>query len=1093
MLDEKGTSYGRVPGVDTVRSTRCMNSTRAKTEKSRLYQGVALGLAMLVPGLCAAADRFEVRAAGAIPDAVAATRLDSPILSQSVDSIDSVLAARNGKRVRVIVRLKGDPVTRHFDQTTAGQQARKEELKASQAAFKARADQLAPGNKELASTQLVLNSVFLEVNASQINALREDPEVFSVHRVGTYERELSETVPYIGAAAVQEAGITGEGVSVAVLDSGIDYYHANLGGSGDPAEYASDDPNVIEPGTFPTAKVVGGFDFTGSGWSGEDDDPTPEAPDPDPLDDGPEAGHGTHVADIIGGLDGVAPDVDLYAVKVCSSLTPRCSGIALIQGMEYIVDPNGDGDTSDHIDINNMSLGSSYGQAFDDDLAAAVDNATAVGVLTVASAGNSSNKPYANGTPSSAPSALSVAQTQVPSAELPFLNVDGTDYPAVFQPWSTPPAGITDGTLQYADGAGGNLNGCAPFAPGSMTGLVVLIDRGGCNFTLKIKNVQDAGAAMGIIGLVAPGDPFSGGDGGDGPITIPGYMVSQADSTAMKAQVGALAVVDPSSGLPLIGTMVGSSARGPQHEADTLIKPEIGAPGASVSAIAGSGVGTGPFGGTSGAAPMVAGSAALLLQSNPLLSPLEAKALLINTGETNIDTDAFTGLAPITRIGGGEVRADWAITASTAAWDGANGNGTLSFGFVDVDEPIKLKKDLIIANYANEKRDYDIDIVFRNPEDEASGAVTFKQPGSVSAGATKPGKQPKTRKVTIEMEIHPDLLTGNTMSSGSAGANPDSLSAQEFDGYIVISSEGGSIHVPWHVLPRKAADVWVTHNRKKYYGKGQGGEAANGGKPNGELKFEDGLAPINLDNRGAGTAQIDSYAVIAVSGDLPEGGFGQQSPTPDIRAVGVNTIPVGPDVCLEEPSFIWEFAITTWERQQHLLPVSHQVSLDIDRDGEEDYVILNRDFSGPTTISDGRQLSWVLNVETGTLGAFFFAEHSTNTGNTVLRVCAEQVGLTEADILATNVDVTVLAQDFYFGGPSDELGPITITPLGEQYFALTEDIPGGESAEIPVIDFGPFPGNTPEFGVMMFTNGDRGGANRGGATEASEALLFSVK
>ena len=60
--------------------------------------------------------------------------------------------------------------------------------------------------------------------------------------------------------------------------------------------------------------------------------------------------------------------------------------------------------------------------------------------------------------------------------------------------------------------------------------------------------------------------------------------------------------------------MVGSSSRGPQHESTTLIKPEIGAPGASVSAIDGTGTGEGPFGGTSGAAPMVTGSAALLLE-----------------------------------------------------------------------------------------------------------------------------------------------------------------------------------------------------------------------------------------------------------------------------------------------------------------------------------------------------------------------------------------------------------------------------------------------------------------------------------------------
>ncbi len=106
--------------------------------------------------------------------------------------------------------------------------------------------------------------------------------------------------------------------------------------------------------------------------------------------------------------------------------------------------------------------------------------------------------------------------------------------------------------------------------------------------------------------------------------------------------------------------------------------------------------------------------------------------------------------------------------------------------------------------------------------------------------------------------------------------------------------------------------------------------------------------------------------------------------------MGVNTFPVSAGSCSANASFIWAFAINTWERQQHLLPVSHQVWLDTDRDGVDDYVVLNRDASGLGTISDGRQLSWVLDLNTGAASAFFYAEHSTNTGNTVLYLCGEQ-------------------------------------------------------------------------------------------------------
>jgi subtilisin family serine protease len=551
---------------------------------------------ILVVGSSAAAgddgppDRVDGRE---LPTAIENLKLDKPIQLSGVSSLDSSLVGAQGDQ-SVIIQLREASVAEQKARGKSAQQAKKK-LEVEQSDLLGRVMALDPNAKVLGQVQLVLNAVFVEVDAAVLGDLANDPAVLRIAPVANYELDLSETVPYIGAAAVQAAGYDGTGVRVAVLDSGIDYLHAALGGSGNPADYAANDPTIIEPGTFPTAKVVGGYDFVGGVWPNGD-----LAPDEDPLDAGSGGGHGTHVGHIIGGVGGVAPGVDLYAVKVCSSVSTACSGVGLIEGMEFALDPDGDGDPADAVDIINMSLGSNYGQAFDDDLAFAVDNATAMGVLTVASAGNSADKPYANGTPSSAATALSVAQTQVPSASLQLFNVDGVDYPAVFQPWSVPLSGVISGPVQYGDGMGGNLNGCAPFTS-SLAGLIVLVDRGACNFTLKIKNIGDAGGLVGIIGLVAPGAPFSGGDGGDRPIDIPGYMISQADSNAVKAQIGnpGTGTFDPSNALPLIGQMVGSSSRGPQHESTTLIKPEIGAPGASVSAIYGTGTGEGPFGGTS--------------------------------------------------------------------------------------------------------------------------------------------------------------------------------------------------------------------------------------------------------------------------------------------------------------------------------------------------------------------------------------------------------------------------------------------------------------------------------------------------------------
>ncbi|MCB1624223.1 MAG: S8 family serine peptidase, partial [Pseudomonadales bacterium] len=424
-----------------------------RSEKRRAPLGWVLASALLTASTLAAAgaDRLTMPNSGrfsqlALPSAIIDTNPAANTLHPSL---------RNAVgRQTVLVRLTTAPVA-------VGGGSRSQ-IEAEQAAFINRAMGLAPSASVLASVQLALNAVVLEVDGADLEALANDAMVTRVVAVGDYRLDLSETVPYIGAAAAQAAGARGDGVRVAVIDSGIDYTHRDLGGPGTQAAYEAawapiptdpsadpiptvapgtgylviDDPGTTaDDGLFPSAKVVGGYDFVGETWPN-----TPAlAPDPDPI-ASPDAttfgGHGTHVADIIGGRLGVAPGVKLYAIKACSSPTSSCSGVALIQAMEFALDPNGDGNLSDHVDIINMSLGASYGQAFDDDLSAAVDNATAAGVLTVASAGNSADKQFITGTPGATATALSVAQTAMPSQTLTIMEIlapVSRDAGAVFQ------------------------------------------------------------------------------------------------------------------------------------------------------------------------------------------------------------------------------------------------------------------------------------------------------------------------------------------------------------------------------------------------------------------------------------------------------------------------------------------------------------------------------------------------------------------------------------------------------------------------------------------------------------------------------------
>ncbi|TXS92778.1 S8 family serine peptidase [Parahaliea maris] len=866
----------------------------------------------------------------------------------------------------------------------------------------------AAGARKLGALSKTLNAVMVEVDASQLSSLAANPSVTAIREIGRYHKTLDETVSHIGAAVELVGDNDGSGISVGVVDSGIDYYHAALGGSGIVDDYLNDSGTVREDGTFPTEKVVGGWDFVGSIWPDPNDVVPGDglAEDPDPLDDGDEAGHGTHVAHIIGGegnVDlgippGVAPGVDLWALKVCSSVSTSCSGVALLNSIEYAADPDGDPETDDHLDILNLSLGSNYGQAFDDDLSAAIDGATALGILTVASAGNASDKPYIVGTPSATPSALSVAQTQVPSASLQLISAGGQDVPAVFQPWSVEPDGTVEGPIRYGNSDGSNLNGCKPYDAGTFDGSIALIDRGGCNFTLKILNAELAGASAGIIGLVAPGAPFSGGDGGDGPITIPGYMISQSASNFLKSlDEDSVAAIDPDNGLPLVNQMVGSSSRGPTLQFNALIKPEIGAPGASVSAIAGSGTGTGPFGGTSGAAPMVSGAAALVLAADTDLSPAEVRAKLVTTGDTNIDTDPFSGLAPVARIGGGEVRANRALNTAVSAWDVDTLSPALSFGFLDAFEETTLSKTVVVTNYGDSDVSYAVSSAFRYAADD-NGAVSVDASQSsidVPAGGSV--------EFDVTLTVSPEDLTAWYGNSGSLGADPAWITDLEYDGYVNLDADGvdNDIHLPWHILPRKSGNLAVSLS-----GKGQ----------------------FTLSNEGVGDTLVESYNLIATSDDLPEGERGANNPITDFKALGYRTTAVPAGYCSAEKSFVIQFAVASWERQTHAnVPNAWDLYLDYNGDGFPEANVFNYELAG--NLSDGRNAVIATDYVGGTQTIYFLTDHETNSANTVLTVCAEQIGLDGRGLTHKAQVAFGGAYDLYFTGEyTDFLTEFELSP-----------------------------------------------------------------
>jgi hypothetical protein len=246
---------------------------------------------------------------------------------------------------------------------------------------------------------------------------------------------------------------------------------------------------------------------------------------------------------------------------------------------------------------------------------------------------------------------------------------------------------------------------------------------------------------------------------------------------------------------------------------------------------------------------------------------------------------------------------------------------------------------------------------------------------------------------------------------------------------------------------------------------------------------------------------VDSYSLVARSPELRAGRRGGNAPVIDIRYVGVQTYLADPGFCSSAASFVYAFAITTWQRSSHANgPAEFDVFLDTNRDGLADYVVFNFDASIAETRGDGRNVTWVVNLSTGDGSAFFFTDQGTNTANTVLLFCGEQIGMSAAN-LGQPIDATVLAGDNMFAGAvTDAVTGLTVAPLGERFVGIfsldsaaptSTDVPVDASRDISVVDFGELGTNPGELGVLLLLDAARDGY-RGGAPIGNEALTLTI-
>jgi minor extracellular serine protease Vpr len=684
-------------------------------------------------------------------------------------------------------------------------------LKAEHAAFKANAAAAGIKFTERYSFDTLWNGFSVSVPPSQVAALRSVAGVKAVYPVQTVslpdpgsgggeEIDLANAVQQTGADIAQsELGLDGTGVTIAIMDSGVDYTLPELGGC---------------TAVGPSCKVRGGFDLVGDDYNATSTNPFFQPvphPDNDPAPCDPnvadaqeaaghgtsDAGHGTHVAGIAaadgrghqadGQVVGVAPGAKLLAYRVfgCNGSTDTDVMIAAMQMA-----------LRDKADVLNMSIGSAFTNWPESPEAVAADNLVDKGVVVVASIGNSGangGQLWSAGSPGVGKKVIGVASFDNLKATQHAFEVGGNLYGYNVAAAAPVPPQSGSSPLAFTGTPSTPNDGCALLPAHSLDGKVAFVRRGACGFYVKAFNAQTAGAIGVVLYNNAAGQlnptvvpvPITAP-----PVTIPVAAITAADGAAIFGGLPAASTLTWTdqvkvTPLPTAGLISDFSSFG--TDAELTLKPDIGAPGGQIYSTwphqqLG---GHATLGGTSMAAPHVAGLAALILQAkNKDIAASQVRTLLMDAASPKpLNNGAASGLEPTWRQGAGMANVVDAVT--TPAW--------VSPSKISLGEGNGGTHQLTIANAGSSAITYDLSALstvatgptttpsnpllypFAFSYVAAANTVTFSSPSvTVPAGGT----------VTVNVTITPN-----------ASLPDKSL----YGGYVVLTpqSSGVTLRVPY--------------------------------------------------------------------------------------------------------------------------------------------------------------------------------------------------------------------------------------------------------------------------------------------------------
>lgn len=902
-----------------------------------------------------------------------------------VSKIDPKLgpAMLANKPVTVMVQLKGAAAT-NGKASKAQQVATAKTLKASQDKLKIAITRA--GGKILGQYQYAYNGIKVRIAGRGVAALAALPGVTGIRGVPIYSVDNVSSVPFTGApAAWTDLGVTGAGQTIAVIDTGIDYTHANFGGPGTAAAFSANNSTIIEPGSFPTAKVIAGWDFAGNGYdaTGENGSITP-APDPDPLDC---YGHGSHVAGTAAGDGvlatgttysgpygastysnsfaigpGVAPQANLVALKVFG-----CEGSTdlVVDALDWVAEYNAN-HLVNTVDVVNMSLGSDFGRNDNPD-AVATNNLVSSGVVVVASAGNSGPNAYITGSPAAATQAISVAAEDTlasfPGAIIDF--VTATDITNANNQNAYPKLPVS-GTLKVIYSAPGVVSlGCTAAAYGTLApNTVVAIQRGDCAFVDKGAAAQAAGA-VGIIDInrddiVNPAElpTFIGYN--PEIFDIPMIGVGRGSKAAIIAADGRAVILQPGGTLanPTYKQLASFSSGGPRN-GDSAAKPDVTAPGSSiVSTLVGSGNKGTTMSGTSMASPHVAGIAALVHAANPTWTPLAVKAAIVGTASAD---PSVINPYIVRTAGAGAVQARKAVD-TVAYVTTPDGTASLSYGY----DPTSAayNETLPITLHNTSAADITYNLTGTSFVSVSPASVSVLAGGTATVNAT-------ASLTTAQLAAEPttSVLLGGVAwgavraRNGAVIATPTSSAAGVY-----------ALRIPFMAVPRALSNV-VAGARSAY-------TTANGIS----------RASIPLTNTGVRTGYADVYAWgLSDPKDLPSTSIA----TNDIRAVGVQVFAAEGLTGVADPKDrALVFAVNTWGQWSTAASNEFDIAIYGANKHKPDFIVVGVDYGAVTAGAfDGRFASVIFDAA-GNLIDAWVADSPANGSTVLLPVLASEIGLT---------------------------------------------------------------------------------------------------